>query len=149
VMKRLPKNPAKQFFDGRQVRRIMTFGLVMGSVAAFLFWYLLGRYPYELVISIMFTAFVVFQWCNGLQAQQEHEPFLLDIRKSLTINPYIFYGIGLGILLQLMAIYVIPDIFGAVPLALEHWGYVALLALVAFAVVEAIKWLEYKESHAG
>jgi len=148
VMKRRPKDPARQFFDGRQIRRIMTFGLVMGCTGAVMFWYLLGRYPYEIVISIMFTAFVVFQWCNGLQAQQEHEPFLLDIRKSLTINPYIFYGIGLGILLQLMAIYVIPDIFSAVPLGLEHWGYVALLALVAFAIVEAIKWLEYKESHA-
>lgn len=148
VMKRRPKNPAKQFFDGRQIRRIMTFGLVMGSTGAVMFWYLLGRYPYELVVSIMFTAFVVFQWCNGLQAQQEHEPFLLDIRKSLTINPYIFYGIGLGIILQLIAIYVIPGIFGAVPLGLEHWGYVILLAVVAFAVVEAIKWFEYKESHA-
>ncbi|HOX35866.1 MAG TPA: cation-transporting P-type ATPase [Methanoregulaceae archaeon] len=148
VMKRRPKDPALQFFDSRQIRRIITFGLVMGCTGAVMFWYLLGRYPYELVISIMFTSFVVFQWCNGLQAQQEHEPFLLDIRKSLTINPYIFYGIGLGIILQLMAIYVIPGIFGAVPLGPEHWGYVAFLALVAFAVVEAIKWLEYKESHA-
>ena len=147
VMKRPPKNPAKQFFDGRQMRRIMTFGVVMGALAAILFWYLLGQYPYELAVSIMFSSFVCFQWCNGLQAQQEHEPFLRDIRKSISINPYILYGIGIGILLQLIAIYAIPQIFGVVPLAFEHWGYVALLSLAAFVVVEAIKWLEYKESH--
>jgi Ca2+-transporting ATPase len=147
VMQRPPKDPAKQFFDGRQMRRIMTFGLVMGGLAAVMFWYLLGRYPYELAVSIMFTSVVCFQWFNGLQAQQEHEPFLLDIRKSISINPYIFYGIGPGIVLLLIAIYVIPNIFGAVPLAFEHWGYVALLSLAAFALVEAIKWLEYRESH--
>jgi Ca2+-transporting ATPase len=147
VMNRPPKNPAKQFFDGRQIRRIMTFGLVMGGLGAVMFWYLLGKYPYILAVSIMFTSFVCFQWFNGLQAQLEHEPFLRDIRKSLTINPYIFYGIGAGIVLQLIALYVVPGIFGIVPLAPEHWGYVALLSLAAFAIVEAIKWLEYGESH--
>ncbi len=148
-MTRPPKNPAKQFFDGRQVRRIVTFGLVMGGLGLILFWYLLGRYPYELAVSIMFTSFVCFQWFNGLQAQQEHEPFLLDIKKSLTINPYIFYGISVGIMLQLIAVYAFPGVFGVVPLAPEHWGYVAALSLVAFFLVEAIKWLEYKESHKG
>jgi Ca2+-transporting ATPase len=147
VMNRPPKDPAKQFFDGRQIRRIITFGLTMGGLGAVMFWYLLGKYPYELAISIMFTSFVCFQWFNGLQAQQEHEPFLRDIRKSLTINPYIFYGIGAGIILQLIAIYAFPWIFGVVPLAFEHWGYVALLSIAAFAIVEAIKWLEYRGSH--
>jgi Ca2+-transporting ATPase len=147
VMNRPPKNPAKQFFDGRQIRRIMTFGFVMGGLGTVTFWYLLGKYPYELAVSIMFTSFVCFQWFNGLQAQQEHEPFLRDIRKSLTINPYILYGIGAGIVLQLIALYAVPKIFGIVPLAPEHWGYVALLSLAAFAIVEAIKWLEYGESH--
>ena len=147
VMNRPPKDPAKQFFDGRQIRRIITFGLTMGGLGAVMFWYLLGKYPYELAISIMFTSFVCFQWFNGLQAQQEHEPFLRDIRKSLTINPYIFYGIGAGIILQLIAIYAFPWIFGVVPLAFEHWGYVALLSIAAFTIVEAIKWLEYRGSH--
>ncbi|MDO8871602.1 MAG: cation-transporting P-type ATPase [Methanoregula sp.] len=148
VMTRPPKDPAKQFFDGRQMRRIMTFGLVMGALAAVMFWYLLGRYPYELTLSIMFTSVVCFQWFNGLQAQQEHEPFLLDIRRSISINPYILYGIGVGIVLQMIAIYVIPGVFGVVPLAPEHWGYVIALSLIAFFVVEAIKWLDYRGSHA-
>jgi len=47
----------------------------------------------------------------------------------------------------LIAVYVIPDIFGVVPLAIEHWGYVIAIAIAAFLVVEAIKWLEYKSTH--
>jgi Ca2+-transporting ATPase len=147
VMNRPPKNPAKQFFDSRQIRRIMAFGLIMGGLAFILFWYLLGIYSYEVAVSIMFTSVVCFQWCNGLQAQLEHEPYLLDIRRSISINPYIFYGIGVGIVLQLTAIYVIPGVFGIVPLAPEHWRYVITLSLAAFFVVEVIKWLEYRGSH--
>lgn len=147
VMRRHPVPPSRQFFDLRQIRRIVTFGLVMGSIGTLLFMHLLGIYPYELVVTIMFTSVVCFQWCNGLQAQMEHEPYLLDPKKSLTINPYIFYGIGAGILLQLCAIYALPGIFGTVPLAPEHWGYVIAMSLAAFFLVEAIKWLEYRSTH--
>lgn len=147
VMRRHPVPPSLQFFDLRQIRRIVTFGLVMGSIGTLLFMHLLGIYPYELVVTIMFTSVVCFQWFNGLQAQMEHEPYLLDLKKSLTINPYIFYGIAAGILLQLCAIYALPGIFGTVPLAPEHWVYVLGMSLAAFFLVEGIKWLEYRGTH--
>jgi Ca2+-transporting ATPase len=147
VMNRPPVSPSRQFFDRRQIRRIVTYGFILGGLGGIIFWYLLGEYPYELAVSIVFTAFVCSQWSNGIQAQLEHEPFLLDIRKSISINPYIFLGIGLGVVLQLIAVYVIPDIFGVVPLAIEHWAYVIAIAIAAFLVVEAIKWLEYKSTH--
>lgn len=147
VMIRLPTRPSWQFFDKSQIRRIMAFGLSMGGLGFVLFWHLLDKYSYEMAVSIMFTSVVCFQWSNGLQAQLEHEPFLLDIRKSVSINPYIFLGVGVGIVLQLIAIYVIPGVFGVVPLAPEHWGYVIALSLAAFFVIEAIKWLEYRGSH--
>jgi Ca2+-transporting ATPase len=147
VMQRHPVPPSRQFFDLRQIRRIVTFGLIMGTIGTFLFMHLLGIYPYELVVTIMFTSVVCFQWFNGLQAQMEHEPFLLDLRKSLSINPYIFYGIGAGLLLQLCAIYLLSGIFGTVPLAPEHWVYVLGMSLAAFFLVETIKWLEYRGTH--
>lgn len=43
----------------------------------------------------------------------------------------------------LVAVYVIPGIFGIVPLALEHWGYVLVLSLITFLFVEATKWFDY------
>lgn len=59
------------------------------------------------------------------------------------MNPYIYLGIGAGLLLQLAAIYLIPGIFGVVPLALEHWFYVVAFSLAGFLIVEAIKWWEH------
>jgi len=143
VMSRRPKRPESQFFDRPQVLRILVFGIVMGALGFFLFKHLLGLYPYEVAVSVMFTSFVCFQWFNGIQAQKEHEPFFVNIRRSFTINPLIFLGVGAGLLLQLTAIYLIPDWLGAVPLSLDQWIYPVGLSLLAFFIVEAIKWHEW------
>jgi Ca2+-transporting ATPase len=68
----------------------------------------------------------------------------MNIRRSLTINPLIFLGVGAGLLLQLMATYLLPDWFGAVPLSLDQWLYPAGLSLLAFVIVEAIKRYKWR-----
>ncbi|RLF06800.1 MAG: cation-transporting P-type ATPase [Thermoprotei archaeon] len=143
VMERPPKKPQKQFFDLIQIARIMLFGLVMGFINFALFNYLIGLYDVEMAISIVFTSVVVSQWFNGLQAQKEKEPFFKNIKRSLTINPYIFMGICAGIVLQLIAIYLVPDWFHAVPLPIEGWGYVLMASVAGFIAVEARKWVEH------
>lgn len=143
VMSRPPKKPEWQFFDRPQIVRILLFGLIMGMAGFFLFKHLLVLYPYEVAVSVMFTSFVCFQWFNGIQAQKEHEPFFMNLQRSLTINPLIFLGVGAGLILQLAAVYLVPDWFGAVPLSPEQWLYPVALSLMAFLIVEAIKWYEW------
>jgi len=116
---------------------------VMGIASFLLFEHLLRQFPYENAVAILFTAFVGFQWFNGIQAQKEREPFFMNVRRSLTINPLIFLGVLIGLVLQLIAIYLVPGWFNAVPLAPSQWAYVALLSVIAFALVELIKWVEY------
>lgn len=143
VMNRPPKKSEKHFFDRSQVFRVVTFGLAVGIVCLFLFMYLMGRYSYEIAVTVTFTSVVFAQWTNGIQAQKEKQPFFKDIKKSLTINPYIFLGVGIGIILQLSVIYLMPSVFSVVPLKLEHWVYVLLVALFAFGIVEVRKWVEF------
>jgi P-type Ca2+ transporter type 2C len=147
VMTRPPKKPERQFFDRPQIVRILLFGMVMGALGFLLFKHLLGLYPYEVAVSIMFTSVVCFQWFNGIQAQKEHEPFFVNIRRSLTINPLIFLGVGAGLILQLAALYLVPDWFGAVALSWNAWVYPVGLSILAFLVVEAIKWYEWGRRH--
>ncbi|NMB79451.1 MAG: cation-transporting P-type ATPase [Methanomicrobiales archaeon] len=142
VMNRPPKNPARQFFDRTQILRILTFGLLMGAVGLVLFIHLIAAYPYEAAVSIMFTSFVCFQWFNGIQAQKEHEPFFVNIRRSFSINPLIFAGVGAGLFLQLAVLYLVPGWFGAVPLTPDQWVYPLGLSAVAFMIVETFKWYE-------
>lgn len=143
VMRRSPNKAKGQFFDRVQMARTLTFGLIMGVINFIGYWVLLGEYTYVEVLSITFTAVVFSQWVNGIMAQKESEPFLVNIRRSLTINKWIFVGTGAGMALQLFAVYAVPGWFGIVPLDLDMWLMVGALCAATFLVVEVRKWAEH------
>lgn len=143
VMEKPPVKPGKQFFDKEQIIRIVVFGAVMGVASYLLFVYLLGVTSYVVASSITFVGVVMPQWVNGIQAQKEKEPFLKNIKRSLTINPYIFVGAGIGLVLQLFAIYVVPGWFHMEPLTANQWIYPLALVALAFFVIEVRKIIEY------
>lgn len=143
VMRRSPNKAKGQFFDKVQMGRTLTFGLIMGVINFIGYWAMLGRYTYVEVLSITFTAVVFSQWVNGILAQKESEPFIINIKRSLTINKWIFVGTGIGVALQLFAVYGAPDWFGIVPLDLNMWLMVGALCAATFIVVELRKWAEY------
>jgi P-type Ca2+ transporter type 2C len=142
VMTRKPRKSEKQFFDGWQIFRILSFGITLGLFCFFLYWHLLDLYPFKTVTTIVFTSVVVAQWANGIQAQKEIEPFFKNILNSFAINPFIFLGLGFGIILQCLAIYIVPDLFHSTPMSLEQWKYPLFVFLAAFGAVEIRKWVE-------
>jgi Ca2+-transporting ATPase len=104
---------------------------------------MIDHYGEESAISTLFTGFVIATWINGLQSLKEHEPFLKNFKRSLKINPYIFYGIGIGSVLQLIAIYFLSDIFHTQPLTSDSVWMIVLLSLWVFGMIEIRKWGEY------
>ena len=143
VMTDKPRRPEKQFFNLLQIIRISTFVITLGLVCFFLYVYLIGVYSFEMVSTIIFTSVVVAQWANGIQAQKESEPFFKNVLRSFTINPLIFLGLFLGIVLQCFILYFVPTLFHAVPMEFEHWIYPLFVFLAAFGVVEIRKWVEW------
>lgn len=142
VMERGPRRPETQFFDRVQLFRVVYFGGTVGLFCFFLYLYLLDLYSFEVVSTIIFSSVVVAQWANGVQAQKEKEPFFKNLKRSLTINPYIYIGLLMGVLLQTAVLYAAPGFFHSVSLHLEHWIYPALVFAVAFGLVEVRKWIE-------
>jgi Ca2+-transporting ATPase len=142
VMKRKPKKPRKQFFDMPQVFRILIFGLIMGVASFELFKYLLKSYSYDVSVTITFTAVVMAQWFNGIQSQKQKEPFFKNIKKSFTINPYIYFSIGIGLILQVFAVYGANKLFHTTPIPLKYWKYPIFISILTFFVVELRKWVE-------
>jgi Ca2+-transporting ATPase len=104
---------------------------------------MLEHYTKEYAVSTLFTAFIMATWMNGLQSLKENEPFLKNIKKSLQINPYIFYGISIGIVLQLCAIYLLSDVFHTLPLNSESLTIIGIMALWVLIMIEIRKWGEY------
>ncbi|MBS0607629.1 MAG: hypothetical protein JSR57_11820, partial [Verrucomicrobia bacterium] len=45
-------------------------------------------------------------------------------------------------LLQLCAIYLLPDLFKTVPMTLSQWKYPLITFIMAFGLVELRKWIE-------
>jgi Ca2+-transporting ATPase len=143
VMIRPPTKLHEQFLDKVQIFRVLYAALVISLSALFLYIWILDSYGKESAISTIFTVFVIATWINGLQSIKEHEPFLKNIKKSLSINPYIFYGIGIGIILQLFAICALSDIFHTLPLNSDTLMIIGLFALWVFGLLEIRKWGEY------
>lgn len=143
IMNRLPTRLHEKFFDKVQIFRVFYAALVISLSALFLYTWMLNNYGKESAISMIFTVFVIATWINGLQAIKEHEPFLKNIKKSLNINPYIFYGIGIGMILQLFAIYALSDIFHTLPLDTKSLIIIGLFSLWVFGLLEIRKWGEY------
>jgi Ca2+-transporting ATPase len=143
VMGHPPVKPGKQFFGPKQMYRILIFGLLMGAISFVLYRHFLDNFTYSLAVAITFTSVVVPQWFNGIQAQKEREPFLKNIRRSFSINRYIYMAAAVGFVLQLSVVYVFPGQFNTMPLTPEGWAFVILTSLAAFSIVEIRKWIEY------
>ena len=142
VMSKAPTRLHEKFLDKTQLLRVVYAALVISMGALFLYVWMLEEYGKESAVSTLFSAFVVATWVNGLQSLKENEPFLKNIKKSLQINPYIFHGIGIGLALQLCAIYLLSDVFHALPLNAESLTMIGLLALWVFSMIEIRKWGE-------
>ena len=143
VMLRKPTKLHEQFLDRVQLLRVFYAALVISLGSLFLYIWMLNHGTEESAISTLFTAFVIATWVNGLQSLKENEPFMKNIKISLQINPYIFYGIGIGLLLQLFAIYMLSDVFHTLPLNAESLTMIGLLGFWVFGMIEIRKWIEY------
>lgn len=143
VMLRKPRRPDRKFFDYTQIIRIATFGLFVGIMIFFLYKYLLSFYPFEVTSTIVFTSVIVAQWANGIQSQKESEPFFKNLKRSFTINPYIFLGLALGAILQYSILYFVPKLFHSIQMDIEHWQYPLFTFCAAFGIVEIRKWIEW------
>lgn len=143
VMERKPVKPEHQFFNKIQVFRILWATLTMSGIILTLFVYMLNAgYDYPLVVTTVFTSLVAVQWVNGIQSQKESEPFLKNIKNSFMINPYIWLGVGIGIILQYVAVYHLNDFFHTVPLSFNELLLILYAVVLTFMILEIRKWVE-------
>ncbi|MFT7879802.1 MAG: cation-transporting P-type ATPase [Sulfurimonas sp.] len=143
VMSRAPTKLTEQFLNRVQLIRVLYAALTISLGALFLYVWMIEHSGQESAVSTLFTGLVISTWINGLQSLKENEPFLKNIKRSLHINPYIFYGIGIGLIFQLMAIYLLPGVFHTQPLDAGSLLMIGMLSLWVFGMIEMRKWCEY------
>ena len=142
VMNEKPKPPEKTFFDKKQILDIIFAGLLMAILTLSVFLYFLNTTQLQHAIAMAFTSLIVIQWFNGFQSIIS-QPFFKNIFVSLTVNPYMYVGVGIGVVLQLLATYIFPDWLHTVPLTLSDWMVILGVALAFFIIIEIKKWIEF------
>lgn len=144
VMRRSVRSLDRQFFDYKMVYRIVWFALATASMVLGLFLYLLSHhYSYEVAMTAAFTTLVAAQWINAILSQRESEPFFKNIRTSFNINPWIWVGVSLGVSLQAIALYLLPEWFHVIPPTAEMLGYILIASLGILLLAEGYKWVEW------
>ncbi len=141
VMKRPPQKISEMFFSTTQLKNIFYGTLALGVPNLLLYLYMLPRFPIIETTTAVFTSMVVAQWVNGIQAQKQVEPFLMNIHRSIFINPSIWLGVAIGIILQSIVIFWLHDWFETAPLNMSHFILIGLTALSVFALLEIKKWI--------
>jgi Ca2+-transporting ATPase len=118
--------------------RIAFIALFMSTGTFLVFRWGLPRVGLEEARTIAFSMLVAFQWFNALNARSDQQSLF---GLGLLSNRLLLGGIGLAILLQAAVIYLPPlqRLFHTVPLSLQSWGVVVLMAGSIFVVEEVRK----------
>lgn len=141
VMHHSPQDTNHMFFNKHQLLHILYGTFSIGLPNVLLYMYMLPKFPMAETTTTVFTSMVVAQWINGIQSQKIREPFLKNLRKSFTINPYIWLGIGIGVLLQGLVVNFFHSWFSTTPIGLTHFFLIAYVAVSIFMLIELKKWL--------
>ena len=137
----IPLKPGKiNFFDGLQIFNILTTAIFMGLINLALFIYCLERFTYEHAVTVTFTSMVVNQWINGIHSIR-NVPFFISPVKTFMMNPYLFLGLSVGFILQLIVTYLFPSLLHLTPLAFTDWLLVFYSSLFLFLFIELRKWI--------
>ena len=143
-LKRPPRPPKEPVFNRLMIERVLISAIVIGTVAFFLFQWLLSRgYSIEearngtMLLMVLFENIHVFNSRSETRSAFRHNPLR---------NPILLFGTAIAQLIHIGAMYTpwISDVLHIQPVSLTHWLELLLLALTVFAAVELHKWLRPK-----
>ena len=128
-MARPPKNPKSPLLSKILIQRTVLTGLLIGSVAIFVFWLLLPK-GYAYAQTAAFLTIISAQWANALNANYEINSWILNLIKP---NFRLWLGISVSVLLQALVFYgPLSEAFGIVDLSNQD---LLVCTVLPFAVI--------------
>ncbi len=141
VLSAKPRKPGQGLFDPLMRFLILTIGLSTSALLFVLYWILL-RFGFDgdLVRTFIFASFGTYTLFVALPVRSLERGIL---SYPFFSNPYLLAGIGGGLALMAVAIYVpfLQKLFGTVALPWQWVLGVIVLGLVNIAVIEMGKWM--------
>ena len=138
VLTEPPRRAKSGLIYSGMLARIAFMALIMSMLTFLVFQWQLPLVGLEKARAIAFTFLVAMQWFNALNARSDRQSIF---KLGFFSNRLLIGGIAIAVLLQLMVIYVpfLQNVFYTVPLTINDWGIILLLALVILVVEELRK----------
>jgi Ca2+-transporting ATPase len=150
IMKEKPRNPKESFFAGGAGLRVLLGGVLIGALTMFAFWY--GYYehgyspfaesiPADVTEYARTMAFMVLVACQLYYSLAFRNSVKSIFRIGIFSNKYLIGAIVLGLLLQLLVIYVpaMQSAFKLQMLDLQGWVMAFVLGLIPLVASELHK----------
>lgn len=151
-LRRPPRPPREPIFNRLMIERVIISALVIGSVAFFLFQWLLARgYSVDEARNGTLLLMVLFENIHVFNSRSET---LSAFRHNPLRNPILLVGTILAQLVHIGAMYTpwISDVLRIQPVSPQHWLELLGLALTVLVVMELHKvirqWLLQRRQHA-
>ena len=139
IMHRPPRPPGAPVLDAVLIERVMLVGLLMlaGAFGMFLLALERGQTMAE-ARTIAMNVFVAIETAYLFNCRSLRLPVTAVAAFS---NPWIWWGVGLQVALQLAITYAAPlnAAFATAPIDARAWGEIAVIALLAMGVIELEK----------
>jgi magnesium-transporting ATPase (P-type) len=138
-LRRPPRSPRESIFNRLMVERVVISALVVGTVAFFVFQWLLNQgYAVDearngtLLLMVLFENIHVFNSRSETRSAFKHNPLR---------NPILLFGTAAAQLVHIGAMYTpwLNDVLGIQPVSPQHWVELAGLALTVLVVMELHK----------
>ncbi|MBT9460546.1 MAG: HAD-IC family P-type ATPase [Rugosibacter sp.] len=147
IMRRPPRPPGASILDRRLATRVLLVGVLMLLAAFGLFELALARgQSLAVARTVAVNAFVIMEIAYLFNCRSLHLPIT---KMAAFSNPWVWWGAGLMLALQLALTYWLPlaSLFGTAPIDARAWGEISAVALAAIIIVELEKrWLAAKPS---
>ena len=146
IMSRKPRDPQTPILSGVLLGRIALVSLILLAGSFGLFeWALISGLSEATARTVTVNVFVFVQIfylfnCRSLTHSMFHV--------GLFSNPWIWFGVGAMIVLQLLYTYTptMNRVFGSAPIQASHWALILSVALIAYTVVGLEKWIRRRLS---
>jgi P-type Ca2+ transporter type 2C len=148
VLEEPPRRAKAGIIYRGMLARIAFVALFMALGTFFIFRWELPRVGLDEARTIAFSLLVAFQWFNALNARSDQQSIF---KLGFLSNRLLLGGIGLAVLLQVTVIYAPPlqRLFYTVPLGINDWTVIVLMAAGILAVEEVRKLAAPRVFHRG
>ncbi len=149
VMRRPPLPPSLPLLTGEVVRRIAFVSVILlaGAFGAF-YWQLSSGASLDQARTVAVNAFVAAQIAYLVNCRS-----LVHLRPRVGFlsNPWLLVGIGTTVVLQLLFTYTptMNTLFHTAPIGWSAWAFIAVVAGLAYLLVELDKWRQRRSHTAG